>query len=86
MAPILELSTPQYIKNIGDFTVNKTIKELFIINVIDTGEDVDVTLGLQAGPGDSYTIRLWNNDEYQKIGQWTDKNVDAKILELLKIN
>lgn len=85
MARDLILPKEQLIKTIGEFQINKYSDKIIIICVIDTGVDVDATLSLQEGPGDNWTLKLWNEEEYLKIGQWSDEDVNNRIKQLLNL-
>jgi hypothetical protein len=57
------------------------LSELEIIQVVDTG--TDVTLSYFHPSFDTVkTITLWNEEEYAIIGNWTDEDVDARMIEL----
>jgi len=50
----------------------------------DDGQQVTafVDFGVSLG---SQTLILWSGDDYNNIGQWTDEQADARILELLSL-
>jgi hypothetical protein len=57
------------------------LSEIEIKLVSDTG--TDVTLSYFHPSFDTVkTITLWNEEEYAVIGNWTDANVDARMIEL----
>lgn len=52
-----------------------------LIQVVDTGTKVDAFYN-HSSFDTVKAITLWNEEEYLQIGNWTDANVDARMIEL----
>lgn len=63
--------------NIGSIT--KKVKNVEIVNMIDDIKNKKVTV--TTSDGVFYT--LWKDDEYDRIGNWTNEDVVAKVKELI---
>jgi hypothetical protein len=74
----ISFKTPKEIVVVKEVKI--TIEELIVSEIIDSPEMKEVKaiidrLGI---------ITLWQGEAYDKIGQWTDKDVESKLLELYK--
>ena len=57
------------------------LSEIELIQVVDTGTRVDAFYN-HPSFDTVKVITLWNEQEYSGIGNWTDANVDARMIEL----
>ncbi len=57
------------------------LSEIEIIQVVDTGTKVDAFYNHPSFETVK-SITLWNEEEYEVIGNWTDEDVDLKMEEL----
>lgn len=57
------------------------LSEIELLQVVDTGTKVDAFYS-HPSFDTVKTITLWNEEEYLQIGNWTDANVDARMIEL----
>lgn len=57
------------------------LSEIELIQVVDTGTRVDAFYN-HPSFDTVKVITLWNEQEYSVIGNWTDANVDARMIEL----
>jgi hypothetical protein len=67
--------------------ISKTT-DLLERSVIDTGTEVNAHIYFE-GQTDPLQISLWNSDTtptYQTIGNWTDEQVNNRILEMLQLS
>lgn len=66
--------------------ISKTT-DLLERSVIDTGTEVNAYIYFE-GQVTPLQISLWNSDTtptYQTIGNWTDEQVNSRILEILQL-
>lgn len=57
------------------------LSEIELIQVVDTGTQVNAFYN-HPSFDTVKVITLWNEQEYSVIGNWTDANVDARMIEL----
>lgn len=57
------------------------LSDLEILQVVDTGTQVLLAYNYPTFDTPK-TITLWNEAEYLVIGNWTDADVDARMIEL----
>ncbi len=75
----ITLSTPKKIIIQAEVSVNE--KVIKVLSVTDTFGSVNAMVQL----GDTMPIAyvLWEGEAYENIGQWTDSDVEKRILELI---
>lgn len=61
--------------------VQINLSEIELLQVVDTGTQVNAFYNHPTFETPK-TITLWNEAEYVAIGNWTDANVDARMIEL----
>ena len=60
--------------------VKRTLTELTVEEITDNSSRKEVkAFTLELG-----MLTLWSGDQYDTIGQWTDADAQARILEILK--
>lgn len=71
------LSTPKEVVIVKE--IKKTISEITIYEIIDSPENKTIRANtLELG-----SVMLWQGITYDSIGQWTDADVQKRILELI---
>ena len=60
--------------------VKKTIEKLTIIQMTDNPQNKIVTALIK----EVGLVVIWKDEEYDSIGQWTDKDVIAKLKKIYK--
>lgn len=58
-------------------------KKVTVCYVTDTAEDVNAVITFVEGPGETFLVELWSGKKYKDVGQWTDTDIDTRLLELL---
>lgn len=53
------------------------------VNVISVTDDGGCVMASWTFAGKSFSQTLWEEEEYVKIGVWTDEAVNKKIVEIL---
>ena len=53
------------------------------VNVISVTDDGGCVMASWTFAGKQFNQTLWEEEEYIKIGAWTDADVNAKIIEIL---
>jgi len=61
--------------------VQINLSEIELLQVVDTGTQVDVFYN-HPSFDTVKTVTIWNEAEYIVIGNWTDADVDARMIEL----
>jgi len=61
--------------------VQINLSEIELLQVVDTGTQVDVFYN-HPSFDTVKTVTIWNEAEYIVIGNWTDADVDARIIQL----
>jgi hypothetical protein len=73
----ITLKTPQKIVIKPEET--KTLEKLTVMRMVDLPNEKKVRVFIKEL---REPITLWEGDEYDAIGQWTDSDVQAKLTEL----
>lgn len=74
----IEFKTPKEVVVVKE--LKRTINELTIDHIIDNpGRNIATAVTSELG-----LLVLWEGEAYEKIGQWTDSDVLARVKELLK--
>jgi len=76
----LNLNTEKTIQIIKEEKVDVTTNSVNIQQVIDNGIAVFAVIEVK---GNIVTLPLWQNELYAQIGNWTDTDVNNRILELI---
>lgn len=62
-------------------------KEEIEISFVDSGQDVTALIIIKSAPSpadcECKTLVLWEGEDYEKIGQYTDADIDSRIKQLL---
>jgi hypothetical protein len=74
---IIKLTAPKTITTVPEQT--KTVTELTINRIVDLLAQKKVKAFIEEIPE---PVTLWEGAAYDAIGQWTDANVQARLLEL----
>ncbi len=62
-------------------SVQINLSEIELLQIVDTGTQVNAFYNHPTFENPK-TITLWNEVEYPIIGNWTDEDVDARMIEL----
>lgn len=81
MARQIELITPKTIVIISEVSI--VANNISIDSVIDDGEKVIACVSFMDGTGNTKVLTLWEGGEYASIGQWTDNDVNKRLLEVI---
>ena len=81
MAREIQLSEEKTIVLVTEQNVKTS--NITVLNVTDYGDSVVANVSLQPMQGAVKNLVLWEGDAYTNIGQWTDEDVTARILELI---
>ena len=75
----INLPSPVVVKEIPAFQVK--ISKIEIDYIVDIAIEKKVVAFVKSEP---YKITLWEGEAYDVIGQWTDEDVNNRILEIYK--
>jgi hypothetical protein len=76
----IDLGTTKTITLVEKLTTDVT--SVTLNNVVDDGSSVVANIDYGVTQS-SKQITLWSGDDYTAIGQWTDTDVDKRLLELI---
>ena len=74
-----KITLPNPIEKVIFPATTKILSELTISRVVDLPNEKQVKIFIEELPN---FIILWEGSEYDAIGQWTDSDVEAKLLTL----
>lgn len=83
MSRILNLKQKTTIVLLTREEIKVDTEKISIDSVNDFGDSVQASVSFETGY--SKILVLWENEEYTEIGQYTDEDVNNRILELLEI-
>jgi hypothetical protein len=75
----MKIDLPKSIEKIIVREVKKNITSLNVKKVIDFPENKEVRVFLKEL--DNHVV-LWSGEQYDMIGQWTDSDVEERLIEL----
>ena len=81
MAREIELNRTKSLIVIKEVSID--IDKISIDSVTDNGDSVTASISFFNETGYTKSLLLWEGNDYSNIGQWTDNDVNNRILELI---
>jgi hypothetical protein len=85
MAKELNLTSTTKIIIVTREEVSIEVNKISIDSIIDSGNSVTSKISFFNENGYTKQLVLWEGEDYLNIGDWTDSDVNSRILELLNL-